>query len=548
MKADKKRRAIGLAAGLVLAFAAIDGSARPGGGQSFSGRSSSSSSSSSSGSYRSGSTTSSSSGSSRSTWSGSTSGSIGGSTSGVDGPSAYSGGSGRSGGADMGPPDPSVLKVFGVVFGIIIAFVVGSILISRRRQADHRAWEARAREEALAERKRKQRHANIEAALAAIKSTDDAFSYVLFEDFLYALYGEVHSARGKSDGLARLVPYLTEDALAAYADLPEHEVDAVVIGGMRVASIEANASDDTITVTVAFTSNVSEKDSGAEHAFYMEELWTLKRKANVKSRPPEKARVIGCPNCGAPLDKMVAGKCGYCDVAPARGEQDWFVASIEIGRREKRGPMLTGTTQEVGTDLPTVVARDVKAKLKALEQRDPAFTWRGFIARVERTFHTFHASWSAQDLKDVRPYLSDNLFELQRYWVNAYASQKLKNMTKDASIVTVHLAKVMRDRFFDSITVRVFARCIDFTVDETGKVVGGSQNDVREYSEYWTFIRGVGKTGAPRSDGNCPSCGAPLSNVNMAGTCTSCNAKVTSGEFDWVLSRIEQDEVYEAAA
>ena len=30
----------------------------------------------------------------------------------------------------------------------------------------------------------------------------------------------------------------------------------------------------------------------------------------------------------------------------------------------------------------------------------------------------------------------------------------------------------------------------------------------------------------------------------MAGSCTHCNAKVTSGEFDWVLSRIEQDEAY----
>jgi len=28
------------------------------------------------------------------------------------------------------------------------------------------------------------------------------------------------------------------------------------------------------------------------------------------------------------------------------------------------------------------------------------------------------------------------------------------------------------------------------------------------------------------------------------GTCTYCQAKVTTGEFDWVLSRIEQDEVY----
>jgi hypothetical protein len=30
----------------------------------------------------------------------------------------------------------------------------------------------------------------------------------------------------------------------------------------------------------------------------------------------------------------------------------------------------------------------------------------------------------------------------------------------------------------------------------------------------------------------------------MAGACTSCGAKITAGSFDWVLSRIEQDDVY----
>ncbi len=32
----------------------------------------------------------------------------------------------------------------------------------------------------------------------------------------------------------------------------------------------------------------------------------------------------------------------------------------------------------------------------------------------------------------------------------------------------------------------------------------------------------------------------------MAGICDYCGAKITSGDFDWVLSRIEQDEAYEA--
>ena len=42
---------------------------------------------------------------------------------------------------------------------------------------------------------------------------------------------------------------------------------------------------------------------------------------------------------------------------------------------------------------------------------------------------------------------------------------------------------------------------------------------------------------------NCPNCGAPLK-VNNAGVCEFCGGKITSGEFDWVLSRIEQDESY----
>ncbi len=30
----------------------------------------------------------------------------------------------------------------------------------------------------------------------------------------------------------------------------------------------------------------------------------------------------------------------------------------------------------------------------------------------------------------------------------------------------------------------------------------------------------------------------------MAGNCEFCQAHITSGEFDWVLSKIEQDESY----
>ena len=400
--------------------------------------------------------------------------------------------------------------------------------------------------EEFVEEVRATRHASVTAALAAIRSDDDAFSFVLFEDFLYALYEEAHRARADG-GLARLAPYLSPKARSDLAVLPANAVEAIVIGGMRIESIQTTAQG--LSLEVIFTTNLAEKDYvGKQAAFYNEEKWVLTRTAAARSRPPERARVIGCPSCGAPLPKTIMDACEFCGVASKPGELDWFVEDVALLAREARGPMLTGTTEEVGTDWPTVVAPDVKKELEALRARDPAFTWPTFVSRVGVVFSAFHASWGAQDLTAVRPYLSDNLYGLQKYWVRAYQQQGLHNHTEGATIVTVHLARISRDRFFDAVTVRVFASCVDYTTDGQEKVVAGDRAKTREYSEYWTFIRGAGKAGAPRSDGACPSCGASIAGINMAGECTHCRAKVTSGEFDWVLSRIEQDEVYEAAA
>ena len=88
---------------------------------------------------------------------------------------------------------------------------------------------------------------------------------------------------------------------------------------------------------------------------------------------------------------------------------------------------------------------------------------------------------------------------------------------------------------------------LDWTEDTNGKIVAGSKKETRTFSEYWTFIRMVSRQtpqpGAWEKD-MCPSCGAPLDQISMAGICGYCDAKITGGDFDWVLSRIEQDEAY----
>ncbi len=129
------------------------------------------------------------------------------------------------------------------------------------------------------------------------------------------------------------------------------------------------------------------------------------------------------------------------------------------------------------------------------------------------------------------------------YWIDLYVQQRCRNVTENARILRIDLANVLSDAHYDAVTVRVFATGLDYTISDDGKVLSGSRSRPRTYSEYWTLIRGSSKKGPSRGDANCPNCGAPLK-IGMAGTCEYCQVKVTSGEFDWVLSRIEQDEAY----
>lgn len=446
------------------------------------------------------------------------------------------------------PPEKPLISHFWIA-GIVLGLVaVGGGVRHLQKMREQQFWDSvnedvnRSMAFRLEQEAAKKRHENVARALAAVKSADDGFSQVLFEDFLNALYVETQKKRG-GDQLELLSPFLSKEARAAYAAYPVTAVTSIVVGSMETQEVTAD-DDGTVRVTVAFDVNYTEEKDGEAQSYYIREVWKLSRKKEGKSREPKHARVIGCGNCGAPLDQIMGETCKHCGAPAGSGKRDWLVTNIGIEARELRGPMLTGDTQEEGTDLPTLMAPDVKDAYAELGKRDPGFSWANFTKRVELVFQTFHRTWSAQDLAEVRPFLSDNLFETQSYWVATYKAQSLRNITARPTVVSVALSRIVSDKYYDAVTVRVFAECADYTLDANDEVVAGDKNRMRQYSEYWTFIRMAGVTGEPRTEPKCPSCGAPNENIQDDGICTKCRVKVTTGDFDWTLSRIEQDEVY----
>ena len=373
----------------------------------------------------------------------------------------------------------------------------------------------------------------------ALLSIDPDFSGVLFEDFAYALFAAAQRARHDGARLAELAPYLDQqvrDELARRTPTGT-PVLAVIVGAMRLKalSIDANqarASFD-IEANLLF-------DSGT---MYVRESWQLHRSAGVRSRP-RAMRTFPCPNCGAPFESTDSQRCRYCQQIVSNGRFDWSVSAAVLHEATDRPPALTGTVPERGTDLPTIFDPGFAAAWSAFSGQDPAVTSEAMGARLALIHRETTGAWNAQDLAPARGFVSDGLYDYLGYWITAYRQSALRNVVEDARLVRWEPVKLVSDRSYDALTLRVFATGRDFTLDARGGVVGGDRSRPRDYSEYWTLIRGASVRGAPRADKACPNCGAEL-HIAMSGQCEYCKARVTSGNFDWVLSKIEQDDSYE---
>jgi predicted lipid-binding transport protein (Tim44 family) len=383
----------------------------------------------------------------------------------------------------------------------------------------------------------------VRAGLSALRARDPDFSRVLFEDFLVALYVRAHEARASGEH-QRLAAYLHAGARAALERMPAARVTDIIVGALRIVAVSERplfhpTHDE---VEVLFESNYREGEGA--RLYQAVERWTLTRKRGVASRAPGGPRTFGCPECGSFYERGADDRCAHCGQRVVPSDFDWGVEAITVVERSATPVDLRAEVPEVGTGDPTLVDPGAAARLEEVRKRVPGFTWPAFELRVRRIFAALQEGWSEQREEKMRRFVSDGLYQVQRYWIDAYRRAKLRNVTEDARVVTVTVANAESDAHFDAITVRVFATGLDYTLDAAGELVKGSKTVERPYSEYWTLVRGAGAA----QPAACPNCGAALAGLAMAEICHHCGTKVVGDDFDWVLSRIEQDESFALGA
>lgn len=461
---------------------------------------------------------------------------------------SYSGGGSSGGGGGGGdgigmliylifevlPPQISIPLVIGI---IVIRFY-----IARRNMSESETVVATPGVQATMNR-----NYGIEQSIEQLTQLDPNFSKVLFLDFVASIFNKYYTWYGSKE-FKNLSPYFDEIEIQKSKNLRNEQfVNEIVIGSMRISEINLMKSLTGIAVDIEANYTLNIRNRKTRYAVV--ERWYFNRKTGIYSQEPDKIRKLACPNCGAPANFTDNGICESCGTKINAGEMQWFVKKHKLMSQEifsTKG--LAHYEEERGTSLPTIYQNGIRENSMDFARRHNLdwSSWRMKFSQevVAQFFIKIYDAWSNNKLDTVRNLLSDRLYESFMFWIDAYKSASLKNKLENINISNVQLVSIDKDKFYESITVRIFASSYDYVINASGNVVGGSNKKLRSYSEYWTFVRRKGVEMDAYDYSVCPNCGAPADKMGQAGVCEYCGTKISNGDFSWVLSIITQDESY----
>ena len=383
--------------------------------------------------------------------------------------------------------------------------------------------------------------------LAALRELDHGLSIPVLYDFVQLVHRRATAAAVSGEWSA-LTPFVGPEARRSLSDSHQgiEALDEVVVGRIGVDEVKVGIRRARIQLTLEGSRR--ERRGGKSRQIFVRERWVFERDRGVQSPEPGQMLRLGCPSCGSAVDTDAMGACRACDTPITTGQLQWIATSVQLGGREPFRPPQVGFFaggDEPSVHAPTRIDSRLGPETRAFAARHPDFVQGDFQARVRAIYLHLQSAWSAGRWEEARPYVTDPMFQTLRFWIDKYAAGGLANRLEDVRLQRQQVVKIEVDAWYEAITVRIWGSMKDSVQEvSTGKVVGGNATVDRNFSEYWTFVRSAGSGAASSDPEQCPSCGGPLDNVSQTGVCGYCDSKLSSGAFDWVLSRIHQTADY----
>lgn len=178
-------------------------------------------------------------------------------------------------------------------------------------------------------------------------------------------------------------------------------------------------------------------------------------------------------------------------------------------------------------------------------KNNPGFNVDEFYAKVKKAFTDVQIAWGKSDIQSVRRFISDGVYQRFNTQLKMMSVLKQRDIISNIAIENVSIDRSETDGAYDILHVGIRAGMSDQFICKTMPELN-SPGGYESFTEFWSFIRkrGVGKKDI-YSTNNCPNCSAALpEKMGDSGKCQYCGAFVNSGEYDWVLAEITQQDDY----
>ena len=130
--------------------------------------------------------------------------------------------------------------------------------------------------------------------------------------------------------------------------------------------------------------------------------------------------------------------------------------------------------------------------LEYIRRMDPAFDAKVFGETASDAFFRLQGGWTRRDLSPVSGLLTDEMRATLQADADALKAKGQINRLENISVRNVEITEAWQESGRDFVTVLFQANLLDYTTDEAGKVLSGSDTVPVKFEEFWTFTRPVG--------------------------------------------------------
>lgn len=158
-------------------------------------------------------------------------------------------------------------------------------------------------------------------------------------------------------------------------------------------------------------------------------------------------------------------------------------------------PQTEGTTPgpyAVPAAVADTAGEDRNKGLEYIRRMDPAFDEKVFGETASDAFFRLQGGWTRRDLSSVSGLLTDEMRATLQADADALKAKGQINRLENISVRNVEIAEAWQESGEDYVTVLFQANLLDYTTDEAGKVLSGSDAVPVKFEEFWTFSRPVG--------------------------------------------------------